>query len=83
MEKDRISYRRVVSTDPLRTEEIPESEHTVFQWSNGGACENYVYGARQTRVYPVTEAELDALRWSPFWTRKALLNRIKREAAFD
>ncbi len=34
---------------------------------------------RITKSYPITETELDMLRWLPFWARWRMIKRIKDE----
>lgn len=41
-----------------------------------------IYGNRKTRVYPVMEFELRALKHAPFWTRAAILKRIFSSVEF-
>lgn len=48
-----------------------------------GAGQDYSYGRRGGRVYPLTERELQALVWAPVWTRWFMVRCIRRETKFD
>lgn len=47
-----------------------------------GADSRFQYGRRRSRVYPITELELQSLKWAPVWTRLAIIRRMMREVEF-
>lgn len=38
---------------------------------------------RTIKSYPVSESELELLAWAPFWIRRRMIRRIRRETVFD